>query len=93
MTRIEQHKNWMKRKKDIAAIRDAEMEHQCAACEMCGCLGNNMCGHEYLSVDELCTLDDALLCPCCKIVLSSPNARSQPERSDRLESDVGTLGG
>ena len=35
------------------------------ACEKCGCIGNNSCGHKCLDVGNLCTLSELIICPCC----------------------------
>lgn len=35
-------------------------------CELCGCLGNITCGAETVDKNMLCTLDECMICPCCK---------------------------
>jgi hypothetical protein len=40
-----------------------EFEQQ--ECIECGCSGNVSCGHEPLNED--CSLDQTLVCPCCNI--------------------------
>ena len=35
-------------------------------CEECGCTGNTSCGHEPISTDVGCTLNDQMVCPCCQ---------------------------
>lgn len=49
-------------------------------CSLCGCIGNESCGHEPLGND--CTLEEPeLVCPCCLI---DPNhAKHAQEKRDK----------
>lgn len=47
-------------------------------CAVCGCEGNNKCGHACIDTDRFCTLGYDMVCPCCR--LSRPNnVSSGPE--------------
>jgi hypothetical protein len=35
-------------------------------CEKCGCTGNSSCGAEPVDKENNCTLNQALICPCCE---------------------------
>jgi len=35
-------------------------------CDNCLCVGNNECGNFDAILDESCTLNDMLICPCCE---------------------------
>ena len=63
-TLIEQHAEYMRRDR----AKDAAREYGECPCSICGCVGNNACGHYCLSDEDFCTLvDDSLVCPCCRI--------------------------
>jgi len=36
-------------------------------CALCGCTGNNNCGHDCLDTEKACTLDFYNVCSCCLI--------------------------
>lgn len=68
MNNTEQHLKWQNRKVSLEEINRREQAEQTPTCEICHCLGNQECGHEYLDQKELCTLQPDMICPCCKII-------------------------
>jgi len=51
-------------------------------CAVCGCLGNVSCGHKPYDEDKFCTLDDAGICPCCRIY---PGHNISNQRNDAID--------
>lgn len=62
------HAAYMNRKKDATEIERQEVLLEVVACRICGCLGNESCGHKSLSEHD-CTLINGLDCGCCLRVL------------------------
>jgi hypothetical protein len=59
-----------------------------AACELCGCVGNETCGHEMLDEERMCTLcsvNGQMVCPCCVIDAGHMKEPEDP-RQMKLES-------
>ena len=50
-------------------------------CAECGCLGNESCGHKPVDMDQCCTLDDVMVCPCC-------NSKFKASRLEALREDA-----
>jgi len=63
---LNKHEAWQKRKIDEELVYERAELKGIPPCQECFCLGNNECGHECLNKEQLCTLDDTLVCPCCK---------------------------
>lgn len=36
-------------------------------CKICGCIGNNSCGHDCWDTKNNCGLNGLSICPCCVI--------------------------
>ena len=60
---VTEHRLWIKAQR---RKRGLQIDGECA-CGNCGCLGNNVCGHECLDTDNKCTLLGDDTCPCCMI--------------------------
>lgn len=54
-------------------MRAEKTEEPAARCEICGCAGNEACGHEPLDREMMCLLADGW-CPCCEAVHSCTQA-------------------
>ena len=68
--RIEQHKRYMTRGKDWPAINAESQRDEVPPCEVCGCFGNESCGHRFIDTDNFCSLvDDRLVCACCTKII------------------------
>ena len=52
------------------------------ACELCGCIGNESCGHEPLDKERLCALDALLICPCCRIDKNHMKPEPDPNQQE-----------
>ncbi len=48
-------------------------------CELCGCHGNESCGHRMLGAD--CSLSREMICPCC--ILDVNHMRHIQEQEDK----------
>ncbi len=48
-------------------------------CEVCGCTGNQSCGHEPLDKEVGCALPDGLICGCCWINENHMNDMIKPD--------------
>jgi len=60
-TDIEAHRAWMARDR----AKDTAKNDEACPCEVCGCLGNESCGHDPLNPARCCSLDAVQTCPCC----------------------------
>ena len=59
------------------------MKTNCVPCAVCGCLGNNSCGHDCLDLDKGCTLDRGEICPCCRsLKRNKQSCLSEPRFSE-----------
>lgn len=51
-------------------------------CAVCGCEGNNKCGHACIDTDRFCTLGYDMVCPCCRLSRPNPKDGLQPTKEN-----------